>query len=102
MQSKMNFLQAAFQQQTSNPGFKVIHSAYNNKDFSQNPLNVNRYVLYRNSNQTLEMNILIDYTTTTFGTVNNFDFTNVAYGQFSGIIAKRPQEILYLDHSVTI
>ena len=102
MQSKMNFLQAAFQQQTSNPGFKVIHSAYNNKDFSQNPLGVNRYVLYRNSNQTLEMNIPIDYTTTTFGTVNNFDFTNVAYGQFSGIIAKRPQEIYYLDHAVTI
>jgi len=48
------------------------------------------------------MNLPIDYTTTTFGTVNNFDFSNVAYGQFSGIIAKRPQEIYYLDHAETI
>jgi len=100
--AKMTFLDQAFQLATRNPNFKIIHSAYNDKTFGQNPLGVNRYVLYRNSNQTLEMNIPIDYTTTTFGTVNNFDFTNIAYGQFSGIIAKRPQEIYYLDHAVTI
>lgn len=100
--SKSTFLEQAFKEATQNPNFKVTHTAYNNKDFVQNPLGKNRYVLYRNDSKTLEMNLPIDYTTTTFGTVNNFDFSNVAYGQFSGIIAKRPQEIYYLDHAVTI
>lgn len=98
--SKAIFLEQAFKQATQNPNFKVTHTAYNNMD--SNDLGVNRYVLYRNDSQTLEMNLPIDYTTTTFGTVNNFDFSNVAYGQFSGVIAKRPQEIYYLDHSVAI
>ena len=100
--SKTTFLEQAFQQATQNPSFKITHTAYNDKDFVQNPIGKNRYVLYRNDKSTLEMNIPIDYTTTTFGTVNNFDFTNVAYGQFSGIISKRPQEIYYLDHTATI
>ena len=98
--SKATFLEQAFQQATQNPNFKITHTAYNNKD--SNNLGVNRYVLYRNDSKTLEMNIPIDYTSTTFGTVNNFDFTNVAYGQFSGIIAKKPLEIYYLDNAVTI
>jgi hypothetical protein len=98
--SKAMFLEQAFKSATQNPNFKVTHTAYNNLE--NNNLGVNRYVLYRNDSQTLEMNLPIDYTTTTFGTVNNFDFSNVAYGQFSGVIAKRPQEVYYLDHSVVI
>lgn len=98
--SKTTFLEQVFKQATQNPNFKVVHAAYN--DLSKNSLGVNRYVLYQNASTTLEMNIPIDYTSTTFGTVNNFDFSNVAYGQFSGVIAKRPQEIYYLDHNVVI
>ena len=100
--TKISFLEQAFQKATQNPNFKITHTAYNDKTFNKNPLGVNRYALYRNDNMTLEMNIPIDYTSTTFGTVNNFDFSNVAYGQFSGVFAKRPREILYLDHAVTI
>ena len=85
---------------TRNPNFQIISTQYN--DLGANDLGVNRYALYRNDSRTLEMNIPIDYTSTSFGTVNNFDFSSVAYGQFSGVIAKRPLEIYYLDHSVVI
>jgi len=44
------------------------------------------------------MNIPIDYTSTSFGTSNSFDFSSVAYGQFTGVIAKRPKEILYFSY----
>jgi hypothetical protein len=98
--TKMAFLEQAFKMATRNPNFQIISTQYN--DLGANDLGVNRYALYRNDSRTLEMNIPIDYTSTSFGTVNNFDFSSVAYGQFSGVIAKRPLEIYYLDHSVVI
>jgi hypothetical protein len=98
--SKSVFLEEAFKSATRNPNFKVLDTQYN--DLRDNDLGVNRYALYRNSEETLEMNIPIDYTSTSFGTVNNFEFSSVSYGQFSGVIAKRPLEIYYLDHAVTI
>lgn len=98
--TKISFLEQAFKMATRNPNFKVLDSQYN--DLADNGLGVNRYVLYSNNDEVLEMNIPIDYTSTSVGTVNNFDFSSVSYGQFSGVIAKRPKEIYYLDHSVVI
>lgn len=94
--SKGDYLLEAFKFATGNPNFKILPSQY--ADSADNGLGVNRYTLYRNDPQTLEMNIPIDYTTTTFGTINNFDFNSVAYGQFTGVIAKRPKEILYFSY----
>lgn len=99
-QSKLEVLEKAFKAATGNPSFQVKATQYGDK--STNSLGQNRYALYNNSNDTLEMNIPVDYTSTSFGTVNNFDFTNVAYGQFSGVIAKRPAEILYFDHAIDL
>lgn len=99
-QSKLEVLEKAFQKATGNPSFQVKAVQYADK--SSNSLGVNRYSLYNNAADTLEMNIPVDYTSTSFGTVNNFDFTNVAYGQFSGVIAKRPAEIIYFDHAVNL
>jgi hypothetical protein len=98
--SKLDFLEQAFRQQTQNPNFKIGRCAYSNLD--SNSLGVNRYTLYNNNSDTLEMNIPIDYTSTSFATGNGFDFSSVAYGQFSGVIALRPAEILYFDNSVVI
>lgn len=98
--NKLEMLEKAFKLATRNPNFKVTSVQYGDK--ADNSLAKNRYVLYRNDARTLEMNIPIDYTSTSFGTANNFDFASVAYGQFSGVIAKRPLEIYYLDNTVTI
>lgn len=98
--NKLEMLEKAFKLATQNPNFKVTSVQYGDK--SDNSLAKNRYVLYRNDARTLEMNIPIDYTSTSFGSANNFDFASVAYGQFSGVIAKRPLEIYYLDNTITI
>jgi hypothetical protein len=90
----------AFPDVFGNASFKIGKAVYCNKN--NNSLGQNRYALYSNSNDTLEMNIPIDYTSTSFATGNGFDFASVAYGQFSGVIALRPAEILYFDHAVDI
>lgn len=99
-QSKLEVMTKAFQAATGNPNFEVKAVQYADK--ATNSLGVNRYALYNKSSDSLEMNIPVDYTATAFGTVNNFDFTNVAYGQFSGVIAKRPAEMLYFDHAIDL
>ena len=98
--TKLQLLEQAFKGQTQNPNFKIGRAVYCNKD--RNTLGVNRYALYNNAEDTLEMNIPIDYTSTSFGTGNGFDFASVAYGQFSGVIALRPAEILFFDNTVNL
>lgn len=98
--NKLEFLEKAFKLVTRNPNFKVESVQYGDK--ADNSLTKNRYALYKNDARTLEMNIPIDYTSTSFASGNNFDFASVAYGQFSGVIAKRPAEILYFDNTVTL
>jgi len=94
--TKGEYLLESLRFATGNPNFQVKPLQY--ADTADNGLGVNRYTLYKNDAQVLEMNIPIDYTTTTFGTANNFDFGSVAYGQFTGVIAKRPKEILYFSY----
>jgi len=94
--TKLQVLLEAFQAGTDNPNFAIKSLAYAKN--SRSGLGVERYVLYKNDSQTLEMNIPIDYTSTSFGTSNSFDFSSVAYGQFTGVIAKRPKEILYFSY----
>ena len=43
------------------------------------------------------MNIPLDYVTTQFNTLDNFNFQNVAYGQYTGTTIFRPLEVLYFD-----
>lgn len=100
LQNKFEFLQKAFVVATGNRDFQVKPLQYCDKN--NNDTGFNRYILYKKDKRTLEMNIPIEYTSTTFATANGFDFANVAYGQFSGIIAKRPLEIMYFDNTVTL
>ena len=99
--SKLEYLKKAFQE-ICGPNFKITFTAYGDKKrMGDIGINNYRYILYRNTPETLEMNIPVAYTTTAFGTANGFDFENVAMGQFSGVFAKRPQEILYFDDTFT-
>jgi hypothetical protein len=98
---KLTYLENAFKRICGND-FKITFTAYGNKaQMVTAGVNGYRYILYRDEPEVLEFNIPVAYTTTAFGTANGFDFENVAMGQFSGVFAKRPQEILYFDDTHT-
>ncbi len=98
---KITYLENAFKR-ICGSDFKVSFTAYGDKArMATAGVNHYRYILYRDEPEVLELNIPVAYTTTAFGTANGFDFENVAMGQFSGVFVKRPQEMLYLDDTVT-
>lgn len=81
--------------------FKILPLAYLNKA-KMNAIvgrNYNRYILCNKDPDTFYAPIPVDFTMTQFGTADNFNFYNVAYGQYAGTVVLRPQEILYLDHN---
>lgn len=102
LKSRLERILEAFRTITMNPDFKVLPLAYamagNNAGKAGLPAEgVNRYVLLNYDEDSIAMHIPLDYTNTMAGTVNNFQFQNVGYGQFTGVYAFRPLEVLYFD-----
>lgn len=97
----INYLLEAFRLITRNPGFQILPCSY--ADSANNAtvpgLNKNRYVLSRYDEDSYRMDIPVDYSNTLQNTINGFQFENVGYGQFTGGLAYRPLEMLYLDWS---
>ena len=86
-----------FQQITGNPNFKIMGCAYGDK--AHNDLGVNIYALYNADEDSIRMDIPVDYTNTLANTVNGFQFNNVGYGQFTGVLAYRPKEMMYFTRA---
>lgn len=98
LKSKLERLQDSLRIITANPNFEVKPLAYAQEE--SNGLGKNVYVLYnRNDEESLRMDVPIDYTTTLTDTVNGMNYTSTAYGQFTGAFAYRPLEMLYFEYS---
>jgi len=103
VKSTLALLEESFKLITKNDSFKILPLAYANKQ--QNKLDgvatgKNRYALYNYNEDSIRMDIPVDYTATAANSVNSFQFQNVGYGQFTGLLAYRPKEMLYFDHQV--
>lgn len=98
MISKLEYLQKALDQVCGNKvaikGCVYSQAAYN----TAYGVNKARYALYRNDVRSIRMDIPVDLTTTQPNTVNNFQFQDAAYGQYTGVKAMRPLELLYFDY----
>lgn len=98
-QPMLYYLEMAFKTITRNPNFKILPLAYaqpaNNSDVPG--LNKHRYTLLNYTEDSLRMDVPVDYTNTQQNTLNGFQFTNVGYGQYTGPLAYRNLEMLYLD-----
>ena len=92
----LELLTEAFQAVTQNKSFKVLPCAYG--DVAYNNLSATRYVLLNYDEESLRMDIPVDYTNTLANSVNNFSFQNVGYAQFTGCQSYRPSELLYLSY----
>ena len=95
LKSKLEILEAALKVVTGNAAFKVLPNAYGQT--AQSGLAKNRYVLLNYDEETIRMDIPVDYTNTLANSIDNFSFQNVGYGQFTGVGIYRPLEVLYLD-----
>ncbi len=98
IKSVLQVLEETFQTITRNKGFKILPLAYG--DVAYNDLTVQRYALYNGAEEeSLRMDIPVDYQATMANSLNNFSFQNVGYGQFTGVLAYRPLEMLYFSYT---
>lgn len=98
LKSKLEVLEDAWSKAVASFGvrdFKILPVAY--AEAEQAPSGKATYVLYNRSNDTLVYDLALDYTTTAFGTYNNFDFMNIAYGMYGGVNILRPAEVMYFQ-----
>ena len=102
LKSRLARLEEMFRLLTANPNFKILSLAYASKtvNASVSGLNKNRYTLLNYDEDSLRMDLPVDYTNTLANTINGFQFQNVGYGQYTGVQLYRPLEVLYFDHTV--
>lgn len=95
----ITYLEEMFKDITRKKDFKILPCAYcdevNNALITG--LNKNRYALYNYDEDSVALDIPVDYTNTMQNTINGYQFENVGYGEFTGALAFRPLEMLYFD-----
>ena len=100
LRTKLEIVETAFKTLTGDAGFKVLKCAYCDKaNFDGG--STNRYVMHSMDPDSLVMNVPLAYTATAAGTTNGFTWESVSYGQFTGVIMLRPQEVYYFSNSAT-
>lgn len=97
IKSKLQLLEEAFKVTTRNPNFKILPLAYG--DIAYSGFTYQQYVLYNYEEESLRMDIPVDYTNTLANSLDNFSFQNAGYGQFTGALAYRPLEMLYFQYT---
>lgn len=98
IKSKLEVLLDSFKVACANPNFKIMPCSY--ADAAQSGFSYQIYAMYRYDEKSIRMNIPVDYTSTLANSNNNFNFENIGYGQFTGVLTLRPQELLYFTYSV--
>lgn len=95
IKSTLQLLEETFQVITRNKNFKILPLAYADNTYSG--LGYQSYVLLNYDEESLRMDIPLDYTNTIANSLDNFGFQNAGYGQFTGVLSYRPLELLYFQ-----
>lgn len=98
MKSILQLLEEGFQVLTRNKNFKILPCAYADYVNSGGALTKQTYLLLNYDEESLKMEIPLDYHTTLANSINNFQFQSAALGQFTGVLALRPLEMLYMSY----
>lgn len=96
IKSVLAILEETFQTICRNKSFKILPLAYGDNLYSG--LGVQKYVLLKYDEESIVMNVPVPYTNTLANSIDNFSFQNAGYGQFSGVLALRPLEVLYFQY----
>lgn len=99
LKSFLALLEEGFQVITRNKNFKILPLAYCDVANAGGALisgaSTCQYVLLNYDEESLRMDIPLQYTNTLANSVDNFMFQNTGYGQFTGVLAYRPAELYY-------
>lgn len=93
IKSTLQLLEEMFQVITRNKQFKILPLAYG--DMAYSGFSYQIYTLLNYDEESLRMDIPLDYTNTMANSLDNFGFQNAAYSQFTGVLAYRPLEMMY-------
>ena len=94
--SKLQYLRQAFAE-LGMSGIKIMPSAYAMPTYNSAIAGLNKhvYTLLNYDVRSVRMDIPVMITSTQPNTINNFQFQDAAYGQFSPVVSLRPLEMLY-------
>lgn len=95
LKTKLQVLEEAFQLICRNKNFKILPLAYG--DTAYNGLGATRYCLLNYDEESVRMDIPVDFSSTLANSIDNFNFQSVSYGQFTGVQAYRPAELYYFS-----
>ncbi len=99
VKSVLALLEEGFQIITRNKQFKILPLAYADVANAGGSLPsgaaTGLYTLLNYDEESLRMDIPLDYTNTLANSLDNFMFQNAGYGQFTGVLAYRPAELYY-------
>lgn len=98
--SKLEYLKKAFAEIVPG-GVKLLPLVYSIPSYNNSVLGsgsgLHRYAMYRYDPESIRLDIPVDYTVTQPNTLNNFQFQDAGYGQFTGVGVYRSLELLYFD-----
>lgn len=103
MRSKKSIIEESFREITMNKNFKILPCAYGdtaNNSAGANAITAQRYALYNYDEDSMALNIPVDYTSTLANSLDNFMFQNAALGQYTGVALYRTAEVLYFSHTL--
>lgn len=97
IKSKIEYLRDTLKAATNQQDFEIKPLAYLQVAQSDGKLTADRYILMRYDEDVARFEIPVDYTVTVPNSIDGWTIRNVGYGQHSGVLDARPQEILYMD-----
>lgn len=102
IKSMLQLLEEGFQTICRNKNFKILPLAYCDVANAGGGLVAGaataQYVLLNYDEESIRMDIPLDYTNTLANSLDNFMFQNAGYGQFTGVLAYRPLELFYMGY----
>lgn len=102
IKSVLQILEETFKLITRNANFQILPLAYGDAAYHADVTAIagkQVYVLLNYDETSVRMDIPLDYTNTLANSLDNFSFQNVGYGQFTGVLAYRPLEMLYFTYN---
>lgn len=101
LKSILQLMQETFATMTGKKDFKILPCAYADAAYHVGVSGINGkqvYTLLNYDEESIRMDIPVDYTNTLANSLDNFNFQNAGYGQFTGVLSYRPLETYYFQY----